>query len=192
MLRNADLTLGMCDVVAVAHGPGSFTGIRIGISAAKGLAFAANKPMTGISTLEAMAMNCLGVDGLVVCAMDARRQQVYTAVFEYACGQMTRHTEDMAISTAELAERLKAFSDKSIYVVGDGYAVAHRELSSMGISLAETPVLLREENAYSVAKIALKLHSEGKTTSDLMHLPTYLRAPQAERERLEKLKSENK
>ena len=74
MLRNADLTLDSCDVIAVAHGPGSFTGIRIGIAAAKGLAFAADKPMAGISTLEAMARGCTGMDGLIVCAMDARRQ----------------------------------------------------------------------------------------------------------------------
>ena len=100
---------------------------------------------------------------------------------------MIRHTEDMAISLTELAEMLAQYDGKSIYIVGDGYAVTHKALSAAGINLCETPALLREENAYSVAKIAVKLHADGKTTDDLQHLPTYLRVPQAERERLERL-----
>ena len=82
---------------------------------------------------------------------------------------------------------LKKYEGRSIYVVGDGYSVAVAELTGLGIALCETPVLLREENAYSVARVAVKLHAAGKTVSDISHLPTYLRVPQAERERLERL-----
>ena len=98
ILKNTDLTVQDCDVIAVAAGPGSFTGIRIGVSAAKGLAFAADKPAVGVSTLAAMARNVAWMDGLVVCAMDARRQQVYNALFQAENGRLTRLTPDRAIS----------------------------------------------------------------------------------------------
>ena len=98
ILKNTDLTVQDCDVIAVAAGPGSFTGIRIGVSAAKGLAFAAEKPAVGVSTLAAMARNVAWLDGLVICAMDARRQQVYNALFQAENGTLTRLTPDRAIS----------------------------------------------------------------------------------------------
>ena len=106
MLKNAELTLGDMDAVAVAAGPGSFTGLRIGIAAVKGLAWAADKPCFGVSTLEAMAQNLAHMDGLLVCAMDARRNQVYNALFEAKNGVLTRLTPDRAIAVAELAEEL--------------------------------------------------------------------------------------
>lgn len=98
MLKNAELTLGDMDAVAVAAGPGSFTGLRIGIAAVKGLAWAADKPCFGVSTLEAMAQNLAHMDGLLVCAMDARRNQVYNALFEAKSGVLTRLTPDRAIA----------------------------------------------------------------------------------------------
>lgn len=107
ILRNTGLTVQDCDAIAVAAGPGSFTGIRIGVSAAKGLAFAADKPAVGVSTLAAMARNVAFCDGLVVCAMDARRQQVYNAVFEAKGGSLTRLTPDRAIALEELAAELR-------------------------------------------------------------------------------------
>lgn len=192
VLKSLKLSFSDVELLACSVGPGSFTGVRIGTALVKGIAFGKGIPCASVSTLEALAENLSGIEGIIISAMDARRSQLYTAVFEYKDGEMTRKTEDMAISISELAERLKAFDGRNIYVVGDGYAVAHRELTRLGIKLSETPPLLREENAYSVAKIAVKLHSEGKTTSDLQHLPTYLRVPQAERERLERLKNENK
>ena len=104
---------------------------------------------------------------------------------------MERKTEDLAISTTELADMLKDYEGKKIYVVGDGYEVAKKALSAQGIALMQTPKLLRDQNAYSVALVGLKLHDAGKTTDDLSHLPTYLRVPQAERERLERLEKSN-
>ena len=108
MLKNTGLTVQDCDAVAVAAGPGSFTGIRIGVSAAKGLAFAADKPCAAVSTLEAMARNVAHMDALVVCAMDARRSQIYNALFTSEHGRLTRRTPDRAIGLAELAEELRS------------------------------------------------------------------------------------
>ncbi len=192
ILKSLGLTFSDIELLACSVGPGSFTGVRIGTALVKGIAFGKGIPCASVSTLEALAENLAGIEGIIVPAMDARRQQVYTAIFEYEGGVMKRLTEDMAISLTELRDRLKDFEGMPIYVVGDGYAVAHKALTASGISLSETPVLLREENAYSVAKVAAKLHAEGKTTNDLQHLPTYLRVPQAERERLEKLNAEGK
>ena len=90
LLRNTGLTVADCDAVAVAAGPGSFTGIRIGVAAAKGLAFAADKPAAAVSTLAAMARNVAFADGLVICAMDARRSQIYNALFLAEDGALTR------------------------------------------------------------------------------------------------------
>ncbi len=191
MLKSLQLDFSDIELLAASVGPGSFTGVRIGTALVKGIAFGKNIPCASVSTLEALAENLSGLSGIIVPAMDARRSQLYTAIFEYKDGEMVRHTEDMAISISELAERLKAYDGKNIYIVGDGYCVAKYELEKLGIRLAETPELLREENAYSVAKVAVKLHREGKTTNDIAHLPTYLRVPQAERERLERLKNEN-
>lgn len=102
MLKNADLTLDDINAIAIAAGPGSFTGLRIGIAAVKGLAWAADKPCLGVSTLEAMAQNAAHIDGLIVGAMDARRSQVYNAVFEAKGGELTRLTPDRAISLEAL------------------------------------------------------------------------------------------
>lgn len=191
-LRELRLSFSDVELLAASVGPGSFTGVRIGTALVKGLAFGKNIPCASVSTLEALAENLSGINGIIVPAMDARRSQLYTAVFEYADGGLRRLTEDMAISISELADILKNYDGRDIYVVGDGYSVATAELARLGIKLCETPILLRDENAYSVARVAVRLHSEGKTTNDISHLPTYLRVPQAERERLERLnKQEN-
>lgn len=190
-LKSLRLTFADIELLACSVGPGSFTGVRIGTALVKGIAFGKGIPCASVSTLEALAENLFGTEGIIVPAMDARRSQLYTAIFEYKDGAMIRHTEDLAISTAELAERLKEFDGQHIYVVGDGYDVAMRALKNAGIGVCETAPLLRDENAYSVARVAIRQYAEGKVTDDLQHLPTYLRVPQAERERLERLKNEN-
>ena len=107
MLRESEQSLADMDLLAVAAGPGSFTGLRIGVSTLKGLAWAADKPCCGVSTLEAMAQNLRHMDGLIVCSMDARRSQVYNAVFAAEGGQLTRLTPDRAIALSQLAEELQ-------------------------------------------------------------------------------------
>ena len=116
------------DALAIAAGPGSFTGLRIGIAAVKGLAWAADKPCLGISTLEAMAENIAHLNGLVVGAMDARRAQVYNAVFEAKDGVLTRLTPDRAISLEELCAQLTG-KDQPITVLGDGGMLCQRYLT---------------------------------------------------------------
>ena len=122
MLRESEQSLSDMDLLAVAAGPGSFTGLRIGVSALKGLAWAADKPCCGVSTLEAMAQNLRHMDGLIVCAMDARRSQVYNAVFAAEGGQLTRLAPDRAIALSQLAEELQG-DPRPKLVVGDGAAL---------------------------------------------------------------------
>lgn len=192
-LKALRLTFDDIGLLCASVGPGSFTGVRIGTALVKGIAFGRSIPCASVSTVEALAENLRGIEGIIVPAMDARRSQLYTAIFEYKDGDMIRHTEDLAISISELSEMLLQYKGKSIYVVGDGYNVAHRELKKLGVELCETPTLLRDENAFSVARVGYKQYLDGKACDDKEHLPTYLRVPQAERERLERLNnSDNK
>ena len=185
MLRAADLKLEQMELIAVAQGPGSFTGLRIGVSAAKGLAWAKELPCCGVSTLLAMAQNLRHLDGTIVCAMDARRNQVYNAVFRAENGQLTRLTEDRAISLAELAEELKN-TEGAKFVVGDGAKLCYTYLTQQGIPCRMAPAALVMQNAVGVGLAAEELAAEGKTVSSQELVPVYLRLSQAERERLAK------
>ena len=180
ILKNTGLTVQDCDVIAVAAGPGSFTGIRIGVAAAKGLAFAADKPAVGVSTLAAMARNVAFCDGLVICAMDARRQQVYNALFEAKDGQLTRLTPDRAIALEELAEELRS-DPRPKTVVGDGAKLCLAHLTAAGIPCRLAPAHLVMQNAMSVALEAEAMAAEGKLVSAQALEPVYLRPAQADR-----------
>ena len=180
ILKNTGLTAADMDAIAVAAGPGSFTGIRIGVAAAKGLAFAADKPAVGVSTLAAMARNVAFCDGLVVCAMDARRQQVYNALFEAKDGQLTRLTPDRAIALEELAEELRS-DPRPKTVVGDGARLCFAHLTEAGISCRLAPAQLVMQNAMSVALEAEAMAAEGKLVSAQALEPVYLRPAQADR-----------
>ena len=182
LLKNAGLTIDDVDAFAVAHGPGSFTGIRIGISTVKGLAWASGKPCLGVSTLEAMAYNGIAAGGYVCPVMDARRSQVYNALFEIVDGKPVRLCKDRAISLEELGEELKKL-DSPAFITGDGAELAASYFSKAGIPFRLAPENLRWQTAWGVCKAA-----EGKdfgNTYDL--LPVYLRLSQAERERQERL-----
>ena len=182
MLKNTGLTVQDCDAVAVAAGPGSFTGIRIGVSAAKGLAFAADKPCAAVSTLEAMARNVAHMDALVVCSMDARRSQIYNALFEIRGGKPVRLCGDRAISLAELGEELGKMQ-KSAFLVGDGAQLCYNTCLDMGIPAVLAPGNLVSQSAWGVAMAAF-----GQTPAPAEELlPVYLRLSQAERERQARL-----
>lgn len=185
MLKAAELSLDAMELIAVAQGPGSFTGLRIGVSAAKGLAWAKELPCCGVSTLLAMAQNLRHMDGTIVCAMDARRNQVYNAVFRAENGQLTRLTEDRAVSLAELAEELKN-TEGAKFVVGDGAKLCYTYLTQQGIPCRMAPAALVMQNAVGVGLAAEELAAEGKTVSAQELVPVYLRLSQAERERLAK------
>lgn len=185
MLKNAELTYRDVDLLAVAHGPGSFTGIRIGVSMVKGLAWALEKPCTGVSTLEAMAWHGLAAGGLICPVMDARRSQVYNALFSIEDGRPVRLTEDRPISLEELAAELAA-NDWAPFLVGDGAELTYRYLTEHGVDCALAPENLRMQSAWGVAMAAMD--KEPGNADSL--LPVYLRLSQAERERQERMKQE--
>ena len=178
ILKNTGLSLSDMDAIAVAAGPGSFTGIRIGVAAAKGLAFAAEKPAVGVSTLAAMARNVAFCDGLVVCAMDARRQQVYNALFEAKDGRLTRLTPDRAISLEALAEEL-AGDPRPKTIVGDGAQLCFAHLTGAGIPCRKAPAHLIMQNAMSVA-LEAETMADAFVSAQALE-PVYLRPAQADR-----------
>ena len=176
------------DAVAVARGPGSFTGVRIGVAAVKGLCWALEKPAVGVSTLEAMAWNgaCLPEGSLVCCCMDARRSQVYNALFRVESGRPARLCEDRAISLAELAAGLAKYS-AAPFLTGDGARLVSEYLGdrAMPHSLASGPLL--HQSAWGVCMAAMDKEPESAGAL----LPVYLRLSQAERERQARMMSEN-
>ncbi len=189
MLKNCDLSMDDIDAVAVAAGPGSFTGLRIGVSAAKGLSWAREIPCIGISTLEAMAQNLAHLNNtLIICAMDARRSQIYNAFFlAEGGGVLRRLCDDRAIALSDAAEDLKAISYPKI-VVGDGALLCYNYLSEAGINCTLAPQHLQMQDAVGVCLCAEKAAKEDKLTSSADLQPVYLRLSQAERERLQKEK----
>ena len=172
--------------LAVAAGPGSFTGVRIGVSAAKGFAWGAELPVYGVSTLQAMALGLGVMDGHICCCMDARRNQVYNAVFLAEGGRLTRICEDRAIALADLKTELEHI-DGPIYLVGDGAALAHKNLSAEIPELILPPEHRLHQRAGGVALAALDAISRGEPGDGAALQPNYLRMSQAERERLEKM-----
>ena len=192
LLRQCDLTPGDVEAVAVANGPGSFTGVRIGVAAAKGFAWGREIPIYGVSTLEAMARGLGVFEGYICCAMDARRSQVYTACFDTADGTVNRLSPDAALGLAELAEHLQAFA-RPILLVGDGAALAAEYLAehAPGLSVTVPEGEERFQRADGVALAAWRAQSggaaDGVAITDANGLTlNYLRLAQAEREKRER------
>ena len=169
--------------VAVAAGPGSFTGVRIGVAAAKGFAWGAELPCYGVSTLEAMALQ-LGVwQGYVLPVMDARRNQVYNALFRVEKGQLQRICPDRAISLEALGEEIKNIS-QPIFLVGDGSVLCYNTLRESVPGLILPPEHRMHQRAAGVGLAANRLIEEGVPGDGASLEPNYLRLSQAERERL--------
>ncbi len=183
-LHISGLTMQDVDALAVNNGPGSFTGVRIGVSAVKGLAFAEEKPCIEVSTLDSMAevFRGLPMDAILCCAMDARCQQVYTALYEINTrGEITRLSDDEAVTLDELKKRLKAI-DKPIVFVGDGAQICCAAFADALPNSSIAPISSRYQSAANVAITAMRKLQGGETVSDAALLPSYLRLPQAERE----------
>lgn len=178
LLQCAGLTVKDMDVLAITHGPGSFTGVRIGVAALKGLAFADNKPCAAVSTLEALAYNLLGFNCIACAVMDARCKQVYNAMFDVSEEGVTRLTEDAALKIDELPAMLSKYN-KPIILVGDGAELCYNALKDIVPEIKLAPAHLRYQRAVSAAFAAEK---NGETVSAAELLPLYLRMPQAERE----------
>jgi tRNA threonylcarbamoyladenosine biosynthesis protein TsaB len=182
MLKQCGYTAKDVTHVAVAAGPGSFTGVRIGVAAAKGLAWGLQVPCCGVSTLEAMAKN-MGIYAGIVCAvMDARRNQVYNALFRVENGNFSRITEDRAISLADLGAELSQMEGE-VYLVGDGSLVAKAALGDRVIAPAEHRM---HQRAAGVAMVAAEMIAAGAICDAESMQPNYLRLSQAEREKLER------
>ena len=178
-LKATDLTVDDIELFALSEGPGSFTGVRIGAATVKGLAFGREKPCVGVSTLEALAYNLCGFEGILCPCMNARRNQVYNALFRSdGKGSLERLCPDRAIGVEELEEELKGYGEP-VRVCGDGAFLLTGKYEYV-------PEPLIHQNGYSVAMCALKAFNEGRFTSDEAIAPTYLRPSQAERTRAEK------
>ena len=175
-LKNSETPLSDIDVFACSVGPGSFTGIRIGIASVKGLADGSSKKCFPVSTLEALAYNLIGQDVIACSVMDARCNQVYCALFDICGNDISRMTNDEAIKIDELSKKLKS-AEKNVVFVGDGAEICHHAL---GYNIA--PAVTRFQNAASVGICAFRNFSENELLAPSELMPVYLRLPQAERE----------
>ncbi len=183
-----ELDLDSVDAIAVAGGPGSFTGLRIGSATAKGLGLALDKPLVSVPTVDALAMNLYGASGLVCPIMDARRDQVYTGLYRFEAGdlQIVRQQEPLGIE--ELIDLLDPMQE-AVTFLGDGVPVFREKIQKLlQLPYQFAPANLNRQRASSVAVLALKYIREGRLQTAAEHAPEYLRQTQAERERARKLR----
>lgn len=190
-LKNAEITFEQIDYLAVCAGPGSFTGIRIGISAVKGLCFMKNLPCFPVSTLEAIA-SCGEIEGFIICpVMDARCSQVYNALFKRENGELKRLVPDSPKTLSELCAELRKYKDEKILLLGDGTDVTADFFRKNGIEFTLFPEIYKYQRASGVAIAAYRMYNSGVKPIDAGAVqPEYLRLSQAERER--KKTEENK
>ena len=193
VLKIAGYTVDDVDLFVCTAGPGSFTGVRIGAATVKGIAFGKDKPCIGVSTLEALALNGVALDGILCPSMNARRQQVYNALFDCDGASLSRLCEDRALAISELGNELaEKYPDRSVYLMGDGATLVYDALhDTLGDRLILLPERLIHQSGYNTAMAGLRLYREGVRTTDAELAPVYLRPSQAERMRMEKLKNEN-
>lgn len=191
IVKMTELDLKTIDAMAVAAGPGSFTGLRIGSATAKGLGLALDKPLVEIPTVDGLAYNLYGTDRLICPIMDARRNQVYTGIYEFRGGSLQVLEAQMAVGIEVIAEKLRGMNREVIFL-GDGVPVFRKRLEEelmAGVAFSFAPAHLNKQRAGAVGALALQYLREGKTVSAAEHRPTYLRLSQAERERLEQEKN---
>ncbi|MCI9274036.1 MAG: tRNA (adenosine(37)-N6)-threonylcarbamoyltransferase complex dimerization subunit type 1 TsaB [Clostridiales bacterium] len=180
LLTSTSMDLSEIDRFAVAAGPGSFTGLRIGVAAVKGMAMAQGKPCAAVSTLEAMACQMDLAEGIVCAVMDARCSQVYNALFLADHKTLTRISEDRALSVEQLQQQLIE-QKKRVFLVGDGANLCYNKMKENIPVLSVAPEQLRMQRASGVAKAAERLPADRWITASAL-MPVYLRPPQAERE----------
>lgn len=179
-LGQADIKIDDIDAFCVNAGPGSFTGIRIGVAAVKGLALASSKPCAGVSTLESIAYNFIDENAVICAAMDARCNQVYSALFSIENGVITRLCEDYAVPISELADEIKKISDKTVILAGDGAEICYNAMKDEIKNIKLSSQFRRYQRAYGTALAAIA--NPDLFNDSAMLVPVYLRLPQAERE----------
>lgn len=184
--KMTELELSTIDVIAVAAGPGSFTGLRIGSATAKGLGLVLKKPLVSVPTVAALAYNLWGSDALICPLMDARRNQVYTGIYRFEDGKLITVQEQTAVAVTEIAGQLNMLGEKVIFL-GDGVPV-YREIlkKTVKVPFLFAPAHMNRQRAGSVAMLGMELAKEEKTETAAAHQPNYLRLSQAERERAQK------
>lgn len=186
LLTNTNLQTSDITAIAVNCGPGSFTGVRIGVAAAKGLAFADDLPCIEVSTLESLAYNLQSAKGIICSVMDARCAQVYNAFFKCDGEKLERICKDRALSIAELCEELKGYNER-IILVGDGAELCFNAMKETLSNVELAPINVRFQRASSTAEIAIEKFNNGEVLSAAEIMPMYLRLPQAERELKKKM-----
>ncbi|MCB7306356.1 tRNA (adenosine(37)-N6)-threonylcarbamoyltransferase complex dimerization subunit type 1 TsaB [Bariatricus massiliensis] len=189
--KMTELDMESIDAIAVAGGPGSFTGLRIGSATAKGLGLALNRPLIHIPTVDGLAYNLCYTDCVVCPIMDARRNQVYSGIYSFDGDRMNVLEPQMAVGIEELAEKLRSY-DKRIIFLGDGVPVhchALKEELLREKDIAFAPPHMNYQRAAAVGALAIQYYHEGKIENAAEHKPDYLRVSQAERERAERQKA---
>ena len=192
IVKMTELDLHTVDAIAVAGGPGSFTGLRIGSATAKGLGLALEKPLIHIPTLEGLAYNLCGIADVVCPIMDARRNQVYTGIYQMDGDKLQVLEAQMAVEIDELAKKLCTYG-KPVIFLGDGVPVHKDRLEKELMTnhdIAFAPAHMNQQRAAAVGMLGIQYYKEGKTETAMEHKPDYLRVSQAEREREERLKAE--
>lgn len=190
--RMIELDLQTVDAIAIAGGPGSFTGLRIGAATAKGLGLAIKKPLIHVPTIAGLAYNLWGASGIICPIMDARRGQVYTGIYRFEDGRLKTLEDQMAISIEKLADKLKPYQEKVTFL-GDGVPVFRQGLEQdlmTDCEISFAPANMNRQRAASVGTLGIQYYKEGKIETAMEHQPDYLRVSQAERERKERLEKE--
>lgn len=187
--KMTELDLNTIDAIAVAGGPGSFTGLRIGSATAKGLGLALEKPLISVPTVEALAFNLYDVQGLMCPIMDARRNQVYTGIYRFEDHKLQVVEDQMAVPVGGLLEKLNGYGQKVTFL-GDGVPVFRETiLEKAKFSCSFAPAHVNRQRAAAVAALGLVYYQEGRYETAREHMPDYLRVSQAERERAEREKA---
>lgn len=184
-----ELNIDTIDAIAVAAGPGSFTGLRIGSATAKGLGLALKKPLIHVPTLHGLAYNLCGTGKVVCPIMDARRGQVYTGIFEFDGNELVVLEDQTAVSIEELGAKLAVY-DREIVFLGDGVPVFRKSLEEdimAGKKISFAPAHLNRQRAAAVGALGIRYYKEGRLETAGEHQPDYLRVSQAERERKERM-----
>jgi tRNA threonylcarbamoyladenosine biosynthesis protein TsaB len=191
IVKMIDLNMQEIDGIAVAAGPGSFTGLRIGSSTAKGLGLALNKPIISVPTVDGLAYNLYGTEKLICPLMDARRNQVYTGLYEFKNNEFTVVESQKAVGIQEIADEINQ-RNREVIFLGDGVDVYQNILKEfVTVPFSFAPLHVSKQRAAAIGALGIEYYKKGLTEKAEAHVPVYLRLSQAERELAEKQAKED-